>query len=550
MADFESKYTGEEVEQFLDQIANGEGGGITTETDPIFSASPAASITEAKKTEWDAKQEKITDLDAIRSGAEKGATALQSVPPEYVTETELNNKGYATTSALNNKVDKVSGKQLSTQDFTTELEGKLKGIEANAQKNVQSDWSESDTDSDTYVNNRTHYSYDIEQVTSFSIASKNQGDILVTGLHDGVFYRIINYAGGKNEAFHFVEGRKVVIPSNGPTIEAVCAYEDDFCLKLTTTTYGMTESFILKEIYVEQLDDVYVPETIARKAEIATINGQSLTEGGDITIQGGAVADNVYITDFTIADLDAVYSGEVEQLQIDGQGLKDALNNRKNILVHSGDSVIGGYGILLGEAVDNEIYFTVYTHGASAYNVEVYDDIIMRGALFFGDLTAETVKATNVGDMTYVAVANGLMSTIEGRFYALPDAATGDENAVLLTTDKIKSVGGKSLLISDEEDTDIPIALALKGASSSEVTLERDTLIECGQVRDSLHLIIPEYNQGYAHECAVVFYVAEDDCELTLSDNIRWADGVVPAMTKGKTYEISFRDNYATFLEF
>ena len=31
------------------------GGGITEETDPIFSASPAASITEAKKTEWDNK---------------------------------------------------------------------------------------------------------------------------------------------------------------------------------------------------------------------------------------------------------------------------------------------------------------------------------------------------------------------------------------------------------------------------------------------------------------------------------------------------------------
>lgn len=61
MADFNSKYTGEEVEQFLDQIANGDiggGGGIVVETDPIFSASPAASITEAKKTEWDAKYTK------------------------------------------------------------------------------------------------------------------------------------------------------------------------------------------------------------------------------------------------------------------------------------------------------------------------------------------------------------------------------------------------------------------------------------------------------------------------------------------------------------
>lgn len=62
MEDFQSKYSGEQVEEFLDQIANGEaggsGGGITVETDPVFSASPAASITEEKKEEWDAKYSK------------------------------------------------------------------------------------------------------------------------------------------------------------------------------------------------------------------------------------------------------------------------------------------------------------------------------------------------------------------------------------------------------------------------------------------------------------------------------------------------------------
>ena len=74
------------------------------------------------------KQDVISDLDSIRSGASKGATALQSVPSEYITETELNNKGYATTSALNDKVDKVSGKGLSTEDFTTALKNKLEGL--------------------------------------------------------------------------------------------------------------------------------------------------------------------------------------------------------------------------------------------------------------------------------------------------------------------------------------------------------------------------------------------------------------------------------------
>jgi hypothetical protein len=74
------------------------------------------------------KQDKINDLDTIRAGAAKGATALQSVPSEYVTETELSNKGYATISALNNKVDAINGKQLSTEDFTTALKTKLEGL--------------------------------------------------------------------------------------------------------------------------------------------------------------------------------------------------------------------------------------------------------------------------------------------------------------------------------------------------------------------------------------------------------------------------------------
>ena len=69
------------------------------------------------------------------------------IPDEYVTETELNDKGYltehqdishlatkeeipsldgyATTLEVSNKVDKVEGKGLSSEDFTTEIKGKV-----------------------------------------------------------------------------------------------------------------------------------------------------------------------------------------------------------------------------------------------------------------------------------------------------------------------------------------------------------------------------------------------------------------------------------------
>ncbi len=48
------------------------------------------------------KQDTITDLETIRSGAAKGATALQSVPSTYATKTDVSN---AIQSAITNELN-------------------------------------------------------------------------------------------------------------------------------------------------------------------------------------------------------------------------------------------------------------------------------------------------------------------------------------------------------------------------------------------------------------------------------------------------------------
>lgn len=85
MEDFNSKYTGPEVENLLDQVASGNaggggGGGITVKSDPIFSASPAASITEEKIAEWDAKS-------AQGEKGDKGDTGADGVGVQSVAQT-------------------------------------------------------------------------------------------------------------------------------------------------------------------------------------------------------------------------------------------------------------------------------------------------------------------------------------------------------------------------------------------------------------------------------------------------------------------------------
>lgn len=110
MADFDSKYSGEQVEALLDQVASGNtggggGGGIAVETDPIFSASPAATITEADKSAWGGKQDAISDLATIREGASKGATSVQPDDIEdFVKSSELADVAYtADYNELENK---------------------------------------------------------------------------------------------------------------------------------------------------------------------------------------------------------------------------------------------------------------------------------------------------------------------------------------------------------------------------------------------------------------------------------------------------------------
>ena len=59
--------------------------------------------------------------------------------------------------AVDGKVDKVSGKGLSTEDFTTALKTKLSGIDSGAEVNVQSNWEETNVTSDAYIKNKPSF---------------------------------------------------------------------------------------------------------------------------------------------------------------------------------------------------------------------------------------------------------------------------------------------------------------------------------------------------------------------------------------------------------
>ena len=101
-ADFNSKYTGAEVDTLLDKVANNEVGSQLTESDiaDMGFTKNQGTITEVKM-----------------NGASKGTSGVVDLGTVITSHQDISGK-----------VDKVDGKQLSTEDFTTALKNKLNGL--------------------------------------------------------------------------------------------------------------------------------------------------------------------------------------------------------------------------------------------------------------------------------------------------------------------------------------------------------------------------------------------------------------------------------------
>lgn len=77
---------------------------------------------------------------------------------DYIGADELQTTAQTLAGAINEinsgKIDKVSGKGLSTNDYTTTEKNKLSGIAAGAEVNVQANWNETSSSSDAYILNK------------------------------------------------------------------------------------------------------------------------------------------------------------------------------------------------------------------------------------------------------------------------------------------------------------------------------------------------------------------------------------------------------------
>jgi len=211
------------------------------------------------------------------------------------TKTIINAIKYWVNSKLNNYVEIVEGKGLSTEDYTTEEKEKVASIEAGAQKNIQPDWNQNDESADDYVKNRPFYTGESVTTTVEVLPEINStsidGDIILseslvegrtyTVVWDGVEYDCIarNYDGylmlGNNAIYEYDggittdTGEPFAMETEGAstTLWVYMAEDKDFTLSISYSKIQenivklpmqyLPDGYPYKESYVGEI----VPET-------------------------------------------------------------------------------------------------------------------------------------------------------------------------------------------------------------------------------------------------------------------------------------------------
>lgn len=514
----------------------GSGGGITKESDPVFSASPAATITEDDISGWNNdhtivedlngdvaqlindvkdKQDAISDLETIRDGAAKGATALQY----YVTSFDLS-KLLSDEDLLQDEVNKhslleaIRAKKLILMPIDNSLPTGYITLNCFIDDMLYIDF----VYSDRWCHIETgfgEYDYDIYaseiSFTFFNdfISRGELASVATSGSYNDLVDKptipsAINIAGTN------------YTPSDGGIIDLNSA-----------SLYRKPSGGIPKEDFSSEV------QTSLRNAEAykgtvtgVKINGTTKSPSNGVVDLGDvptSIPSEVYITDFDVMSLDSLIHNDILSLELDKQGLKDALAAHKVILVPyeiADNTSVKGYCTLVGYYEDL-LYIKVITE---------YSEIIIETSLDTQYIFSQEVTKRKWQDKQDTLKSGENIKTINGESILGSGNITisgggGTSGSAQLPANYISSNIAQGCIIPSGKVTIFSIP------QTEGVTMRLSTVdMESG--KDSAWVI--RFSIGADNTGS---YVVEPEDNFSL----KWANGIAPTFENGKYYEMSFR---------
>ena len=385
----------------------------------------------ATKAELNAKQDVITDLETIRSGAALGATALQSVPSEYATEQWVNEQGFlkehqdisnlATKSELATKQDVITdldsirsgaakgATALQAVPDTYALKSEIPDISTKQDKLVSGTNIKTVNGTSLLGSGNIEINASADNVPTLQTTPKGTTSnyIYSTGIFDG--YGVISDI--TNAITYSTDKASISTWKQYWGEESSLSYQSWSINAATTSKAGLMSASDKSKL--DGIDISTKQDTLVSGENIKTINGTSLLGSGDITIEGGS--GNVDLTDYyTKSETNALVSPKLSQVTLT-QSEYDALSTKEeNVL----------YVISDAENVDPS---NLATKAELATKQDVITDLdTIRSGAALGATALQSVPSTYA-----------LKSEI-------PDITTKQD--VLVSGTNIKTVNGTSLL--------------------------------------------------------------------------------------------------------
>ena len=287
----------------------------------------------ATKSELATKQDVISDLETIRSGAALGATALQSVPSEYATEQWVNEQGFLKEHQdISNLATK---EELSTkQDVINDLDAIRSGaaLGATALQSVPSEYAlKSEIPDISTKQDKLVSGENIKTVNGASLLGS--GNIVIEASADnvptlqttkqGTTSNYI-YSSGKNDYYGVISNisNGITYSTDKASIETYKYYWGStstnvysYCTLNAATTSQAGLMSASDKTKLDGIDLTTKQDTLVSGTNIKTINGTSLLGSGNISIDTNVDLSN-YATKSelnakqdVINDLDTIRSG-------------------------------------------------------------------------------------------------------------------------------------------------------------------------------------------------------------------------------------------------
>lgn len=479
---------------------------------------------------------------------------------EYVTESELS-------AALADKVDKVTGKGLSTEDFTSALKNKLEGLTNYDDAEISNAVSSLQSQINTLVSGNANDAInsfneiiaflegvkDTEDLASIiasieqQIASKMDKVTLATVATSGSYNDLSNkptipsavtestvsgWGFTKNTGTYSkpsggipkTDLASAVQTSLGKADTALQSYTEQYKgtvtgVKINGTTKNPSNGVVdLGTVLTSHQDISSKQDKLVSGTNIKTINGQTLLGGGDITIEGGGSSNDIYV--FVVED----EYGTITEEEF------NAIRSAKivNINIEQGFDIVSVVKLDLSEAG-------------------------------FGVVLTGTINIDSSRTSITVNIQNDLTYRVNYVEEIIPTSTSQLENdSNFITSDGLKTINGQSLVGSGN------ITISGGGGSSSgggaygqvnhgtsdtTFTLTPNTFHVWDEVT-SLTLTLGSEQSGVANEYVFQFTSGSTPTSLTLPDDIRWVNDSAPTIANNMIYQISVLNGLAVALEF